>query len=270
MSIKIVVKAALFTFITWLTWFAANAFLPPHIWEGMQLSKSAITAEYCEFNNPKAFFHQSINTYSNLAYFFFGCVIVLQGLRDRKQKGNFLAQFPAFSILIGICMIYLSFGSAFFHASLTWIGQRVDMNGTYGITILLLALGIAHLFGKHLRSPKNQKLLIVSIVLFVLAFYEVALHVSSGKLIPILILASLSSMLLEYFKNRQKKSILLILLTFILILIAVQIRTLDVQKIACDPLSFFQGHSLWHLLTAMSSFVTYSFYRFDFEKGVGG
>lgn len=265
MNYKIVIKATILTFCTWVIWFAANAFLPPQLWEGMELSKSAITVEYCEFNNPKAFFHQSINTYSNLAYFFFGTLLVLIGMRDRKTSGNFLQQFPSFTILVGICMIYLSVGSAFFHASLTWIGQRVDMNGTYGITILLVALGLVHLFKKAFTDGQKQKASIILLVVFILSFYEIALHVSSGVLIPVLILSSLVLMLIEYFKNRNKKSILLILLSFSLIIVAIKIRTLDVQKIGCDPLSFFQGHSLWHLLTAMSSFVTYSFYRFDYE-----
>jgi hypothetical protein len=49
---------------------------------------------------------------------------------------------------------------------------------------------------------------------------------------------------------------------FVLLIFAIKIRTLDVQKIDCDPFSIWQGHALWHLLTASSSFLTYSFFRF--------
>lgn len=265
MNKQIIAKSAIFTGCMWLFWLLANSFLPPTIWEGMQLSKSAITVEYCEFNNPKQFFHQSINTYSNLAYFFFGSIILFTGLADKSNKGNFLTGFPLLSIITGSCMIYLSFGSAFFHASLTWIGQRVDMNGTYGITIVLAVMGLTHLFKSKFQDNHSQKWFAIGLVAFVLAFYEIALYVSSGVIVPLLILTSLVLMLTEYVKNRSKKSILLIAFSMILIVAALKIRTLDVQKIGCDPLSFFQGHSLWHLLTAMSSFVTYCFYRLDFE-----
>ncbi|SOE23884.1 Per1-like [Spirosomataceae bacterium TFI 002] len=265
MDQRIIIKSAIFTATMWLFWLLANSLLPPTIWEGMQLSKSALTVEYCEFNNPKQFFHQSINTYSNLAYFFFGSIILFTGIADKRRMGNFLSNFSWLSIITGACMIYLSFGSAFFHASLTWIGQRVDMNGTYGITIVLAVIGFVHLFKAQFQSSISQKWLSFGLLAFILAFYEIALHVSSGVVVPVLILASLIFMLVEYFKNRSKKSILLISLSMIIIVVAVKVRSWDVQKIGCDPLSYFQGHSLWHLLTAMSSFVTYSFYRLDFE-----
>lgn len=265
MNTKNIFKSALFTSIMWLLWLLANSFLPPTLWEGMQVSKSALTVEYCEFNNPVQFFHQSINTYSNLAYFFFGAIILFIGLGDGRKNDSFLARFPALTILTGACMIYLSLGSAFFHASLTWIGQRVDMNGTYGISILLSSIGFVHAFNGTFENPKFQKWLIWSLIVFILSFYEIALHVSSGVIVPLLVLCSLLLMLLEYFKNRSRKSIFLIALSLILIFAALKIRTMDVQKINCDPYSFFQGHSLWHLLTALSSFLTYCFYRVDFN-----
>ncbi|MFB0946202.1 MAG: hypothetical protein QMB24_08670 [Spirosomataceae bacterium] len=87
----------------------------------MTLSKSALTAEYCEFNNPEALFHQNINTYSNLIYFFLGMAIILFANSDfnKTNSQNRLRTFPGLSILLGSCFIYLSFGSAFFHTSLT-------------------------------------------------------------------------------------------------------------------------------------------------------
>ena len=44
-------------------------------------------------------------------------------------------------------------------------------------------------------------------------------------------------------------------------IIAIVVRTLDVKKIGCDPLSIFQGHALWHLLTGMGGYFMYLFYR---------
>lgn len=34
------------------------------------------------------------------------------------------------------------------------------------------------------------------------------------------------------------------------------------QKVGCDPYSLLQGHALWHVLTGLSSFCSYAFFRF--------
>ena len=39
------------------------------------------------------------------------------------------------------------------------------------------------------------------------------------------------------------------------------LRTIDVNKIACNPVSIYQGHALWHLFTGMGAFILYWFYR---------
>ena len=90
------------------------------IWTGMHISQSAITVEYCEFNHPEKLFHQPINTYSNLIYFFYGLLIFQLALKDFKFLGvkgvNSVRNFPYLSILLAANFIYLSFGSAFFHS----------------------------------------------------------------------------------------------------------------------------------------------------------
>jgi len=128
---KILIRSTVITTIMLLIWIGLNQILGGNIWQGMTLSKSALTVEYCEFSNPDLFFHQPMNTYSNLVYFFFGVLICQIAWWDYKSRNfqNLLANFPLLSALMGVCFIYLSFGSTFFHASLTWAGQRMDMNG---------------------------------------------------------------------------------------------------------------------------------------------
>jgi predicted membrane channel-forming protein YqfA (hemolysin III family) len=78
-----------------------------------------------------------------------------------------------------------------------------------------------------------------------------------------MILLLLLCIVIHYIQFRKKKSFILAILGFVLMFVAVKIRTLDVQKVDCDPHSFYQGHSVWHLLTAMSSFCSYAFFRFS-------
>ncbi len=263
--IKIIINAALITGGMIVFWMLLNAVFDGSIWEGMEISNSALKTEYCEYNNVEKLFHQSMNTYSNLAYFFFGVIIMQIGLSDikNKNKQSKLEKFPALSILFGICLIYLCFGSAFFHASLTYLGQRVDMNGTYSISIVLFGIALYSVFTKIEFSDKAKKVWLVFLILCILAFIKIALFISSTKFLSGIILIQSLLVLVIYFQNRKEKSIILAISSLVLMIIAVKIRSLDVQKVGCDPASFYQGHSVWHLLTALSSFCSYAFFRFS-------
>ncbi len=260
-----IIKSLAYTFAIFLVYFLSNQFLNGQIWEGMVVSNSALKVEYCEFNNGERFFHKSMNTFSNLIYFFFGIFICLLAKEDFKSEnsGNRMQQFPQLSMLAGLCFIYLSFGSAFFHASLTWIGQRVDMNGTYSVSIILLIISIYHVFHQISLSNRSKSLLILLVSILILSFYQVHLLVSSGVLLPILILSTWILTTINYFQFRPKRYLFIGILSIILILAAFKIRQLDVDKVGCDPHSVFQGHSLWHLLTGFSSFFGYAFFRFS-------
>ncbi|WP_332367564.1 hypothetical protein [Spirosoma telluris] len=72
----------------------------------------------------------------------------------------------------------------------------------------------------------------------------------------------LVSVAINYIQFRKKRSGLLAIASLVLMVVAVRFRTLDVQKIGCDPHSLIQGHSIWHLLTALSSVCSYSFFRY--------
>ncbi|HEX9956180.1 MAG TPA: ceramidase domain-containing protein [Fibrella sp.] len=236
------------------------------VWEGMVVSKSALTVEYCEFNHVDRFFHQPMNTYSNLAYFFFGVLILQIATADYKNQDldrqNRMQAFPLLSALIGLCFIYLSFGSAFFHASLTYVGQRVDMNGTYGLTLVLVSIGLYQVLHRVNFSQSAKNVWIIALVIIILLFLKIALLIPSSRLLPSLILGQLVCITINYIQFRKQRSILLAIGSLVLLVLAVRFRTLDVQKIGCDPHSLVQGHSIWHLLTALSSFCSYSFFRF--------
>ncbi|MCP9767976.1 hypothetical protein EGI22_08630 [Lacihabitans sp. LS3-19] len=267
LGFKLVFKAVLFTLATLLGFWLLNSVLSGKVWEGMTLSKSALVGEYCEFNNSQKFFHQSMNTYSNLAYFFFGILIIFIAIYDientRNNLKNKLEKFPQLSILMGLFLIYLSIGSAFFHASLTYVGQRVDMNGTYSISIALLGIAFYHLFQIDSFTENGKKIWVIALIIMTVIFIPIHLLISSSILLPGMILLQTVLVFIIYFRNRQERFFLLAISSIILMFIAVKIRTLDVQKIGCDPHSFYQGHAIWHLLTALSSFFSYAFFRFS-------
>jgi predicted membrane channel-forming protein YqfA (hemolysin III family) len=239
--------------------------LDSSVWTGMKVSQSAITVEYCELNHPERLFHQPINTYSNLIYFFYGLVIFQLALKDLKFIGlkrvNSVRNAPFLSILLAANFIYLSFGSAFFHSSLTWIGQRVDMNATYGLTLSLICIGMVQVVVRKELSKQIQIATVLGMLLLIAAFLPLALQISSAILLPALFLALLLLGIGNYVQYRSLRSPLLLILSFVLLAVAIQVRTMDVAKINCDPLSIWQGHALWHFLTATSSLCMYFYFR---------
>jgi Ceramidase len=264
MQKSIITRSVAYTFAMLLVYFLLDKMLSGNVWQGMVPSKSALVGEYCEFNHTDKFFHQQMNTYSNLIYFFFGiwiCLLAREDFKSEKSQNRLIA-FPELSFLMGFCFIYLSFGSAFFHASLTWVGQRVDMNGTYGLSISLFAIGFHQVFYQIPFSAIQKKVLLAFILLLILAFYQVHLLISSSILLPIMILLIWMLTIINYFQFRRNRSLILAVLSFFFIIIALKIRQNDVDKINCDPHSLWQGHSIWHLLAGLSSFCSYAFFRF--------
>ena len=238
----------------------------------MVVSKSALTVEYCEFNHPDRFFHQPINTYSNLIYFFYGLVVFQLALKDINGlvsvRANTVVNYPYLSLLLAANFIYLSIGSAFFHSSLTWIGQRVDMNATYGLTLSLICIGLVVTIVKKDLSSRMQLIIVASMLLLTVLFLPLALQISSSLLLPSLFLLLVALATLNYLINRSQRFPLLGILGVVLLVVAIQIRALDVDKVNCDPYSIWQGHAGWHLLTATSSLCLYFYFRIVKSEGL--
>jgi len=262
---QILRNALLGTGVLFGIFMALDYSLDSRVWEGMVISKSALTVEYCELNHPERLFHQPMNTYSNLIYFFYGLMVFQLGWKDWKafanREANTVGKFPYLSLLLAANFIYLSLGSAFFHSSLTWIGQRMDMNATYGLTLSLICIGMVQVVVKKELSKQFQVILLLGMLLLIVGFLPLALQISSAILLPALFLVLLLLGIGNYLQYRTQRSPLLLILSFVLLAVAIQVRTLDVAKINCDPLSIWQGHALWHFLTATSSLCMYFYFR---------
>ncbi len=258
-------RALLLTLVVGLLWGVLDWLLNGAVWQTMPVSQSAKVFEYCEHNHVHRFFHQPSNTYSNLAYVFFGLFILLLAQADSHQPGqarlNRLEQFPMLSVLVGGCFVYLGVGSAFFHASLTTTGQRVDMNATYGLMLALISVAVYHIFHTIRLTPRRQLIWVLIVLVVIAYFWLLAPHLPSSRLLPALILVLTLGMLINYVQFRRYRLLGLVIASVVLTFVAIKIRTMDVRKINCDPYSILQGHAIWHLLTALSSFCAYLFFR---------
>jgi hypothetical protein len=192
-------------------------------------------------------------------------VVFQLGWKDWKasanREANTVRRFPYLSLLLAANFIYLSLGSAFFHSSLTWMGQRMDMNATYGLTLSLICIGLVQVLVKNELSSRLQLGLVGVLLLLIASFLPLALQIPSSILLPSLFLILLVLGIINYFQYPAQRIPVLGVLSFVLLAVAIQIRALDVAKVNCDPMSIWQGHALWHLLTATSSLSMYFYFR---------
>ncbi len=247
--------------------FYLNIIYTGDFWIGMKLGNAGLFYEYCELNRLEHFIRQPMNTYSNLAYLFLGFIIFQLGQFDSQLDNhkNPISSFPVLSMFFGLCMLYLGVGSCYYHASLTWNAQRIDMNGTYGVSIFLLGISIYRLIISKDSSKKFKAFFVLSILTLLYLFYHIHLLVNSIILLPSLILLILVVTGINFFKNKKSYNTRFAMLAFIFMVAAAVLRTLDVHKIGCMPTSIYQGHAFWHIFTAMGAFFVYLFYRSEID-----
>ena len=246
-------------------------------WTTFSQSKSAIDAVYCERDRVAELVRQPANSWSNLMYLFYGVMLIRFGVNDAKhfklQAPNWLTAMPELSILFGLHLALLCFGSFLFHASLTRMGQRWDMVGTYGVLVaplitMIWAVGTILLKGAdklteraYLRRsvlPLVLVILLTDVVIYIIKWYLDGFFTMSG-----LILATLVVMVLYRINAKGIMNLLLGAASVAAIGFAWFLQYTDRQKTWCDPDSWLQGHAIWHAMSGLAVLLLYLMVRSD-------
>ncbi|MDX2000796.1 MAG: hypothetical protein SFW35_00060 [Chitinophagales bacterium] len=241
---------------------------PTTAWAGMELGNSGKTWHYCEQNRMDQLLRQPSNSWSNMAYFFFGMVAINLGLADSRAKfsANLVVDNPILSYWYGLTSIFLCGGSFLFHASLTRIGQHWDMTGTYAVTALPVVINLVRLTRPSRAQWKRAAITIVPLSLLVYSgFHLFKWVIDSGVVIPLLAALILFTTLLYHRLAKSRVPSLLLAAAFGALVVAFIVRTMDVKKIMCDPQSIYQGHSLWHFMAGLAVLLIYFVMRAEKE-----
>jgi uncharacterized membrane protein (UPF0136 family) len=262
-TLKILGWSALATLLLALLGLWGMRGLTGDFWASFALGKAGLTAEYCEHNHFEDFIRQPINTWSNLAYFFLGFWMLLQGLKDWRTKSrvNHLQRFPAMTIWMALMQMGLCFGSFFFHASVTRLGQHWDMAFTYGVALSLIFAGLSRwavIWGMQ-EGPMLKRLAIAVAVLATLGMSVFKWRIDGKIALPGFMLIGLVMVVSVYFQNRDSWNGRLLLAGIITLVVAGVCRSLDLAKVACEPFGWLQFHALWHLSTGLSAFLFWAF-----------
>jgi hypothetical protein len=157
--------------------------------------------------------------------------------------------------LLAAAAVVLGIGTVFYHASLTFVGQTVDLFGMY-LLVTVVALSILGRAG--LLSPRMIIALGVVINGLLLVLLIVApeyRRIVFATLVVIVV--ALESSVGRRSERRNRRM-------FWAALAAVAggfvIWALDYTRIACSPLSWVQGHAVWHLCGAAAVWLTLRYY----------
>jgi hypothetical protein len=194
---------------------------------------------------------QPADTWSSLGFVFVGLLIA-----HAPSRGNDNPM-AAYRRIYGYALVLIGMGSGFFHASLTFAGQLMDVSGMYVLISFALLYGLARIY----RTGRVQFIVAyvgTNIALFIVqaTFPGVRRYVFA-----LLVIAVLG---VEIYRHR--KSLMSIESKWLwraagIMAAAFTVWVLDITKTVCAPYSIIQGHAIWHLLGAVASFCLYRYYR---------
>ncbi|MBL8910520.1 MAG: ceramidase domain-containing protein [Archangium sp.] len=220
------------------------------MWEGWELATCMPNDCFCEAVRDGAI-RQPSNTWSSLTF----CVatFVMMPALLRGEVGR-LTKLEAWLFAIAVFLVGVT--SAFYHASLSFFGQYLDVQSMYLLVVLAFSVNLDAL---RPGKPKQFLLTYVSInvifgvlLVFVPAFRRFAF---AGVILSVIA----TEVILRQRKLRDWNAKPLIAAA-VLQGIAFVIWNLDRAHIVCDPTFPIQGHAVWHTLGACASFALWRYF----------
>ena len=223
--------------------------LNPNTWESWNPATCLKTGCFCEASNTQSPIRQAANAYSSLGFVFSGMFIIASA-----RKGNRLS--VGYSILMGIASIIVGVGSAFYHASLTFIGQFFDVFGMF----LLAAFMLVYAFERIWKLRINTTLGLFLTINIFLSWLQIAIPDTRRYAFALVLIIAL--VFEYYFRTKDKPQINVRLLQIGISLLAGAyiIWILDNTRTICFERSLLQGHAIWHILGAISVWFLYRYY----------
>jgi hypothetical protein len=244
-----------FSLISFLLLLVILAFLAsfPMEWKLWRLASCMPDDCFCELIREGQTVRQPSNTWSSLAYALIGLMVLAHSYSlPNKKPFTWL-----FGLLLCLMMLTIGIGSAFYHASLTFIGQFADFSGMYLMSSFILVYALYRRYSLPEINVVLGYLGLNTILALLLYFVPETRRTLFGLLLILALILEI------YYANSAKPSINRYwfyggLLIFAL---AYAVWIIDDERILCSPESWIQGHALWHLLGAISNGMLYFYYR---------
>lgn len=201
---------------------------------------------------------QPANTLSNLGYVLVGLLILARAARPTPGLAgdNLLRRHPAYVRVFGVAVVAIGLGSLFFHGTLTFVGQFMDLLGMYLFSNLLLMYNVARWRGLSPRAFGGAYIALTAGMAAVLLIApEFRRWLFAAGIAGALALEA--AIALRRASRAQPAWFAASLGAFGL---ANGVWSLDNAGLWCEPLSWLQGHAIWHLLGAAAAGLIFVYY----------
>lgn len=249
----------------WLHWLGSD---------GAQQWPTGNETHFAERIHPNSPFRTPSNTWSNLGYCLVGVYILAFAgydyFRTTTARDPYAVREPALIAYLGLFSCALGFGSAFMHASLTGVGGWYDIFTMFGSLVAMIALHwgrwipAVHLGGR--RIPMWPLLVAIA---FPFTYYLTEMHgrFSDIQIMTGLISTIVVSMIIDFALRQRSIQHRWYILSALAFALAFGIWNLTNAKRFTSPDVWYQGHAIWHLLTACSIGFMAILYRSEAPTG---
>jgi hypothetical protein len=196
-------------------------------------------------------------TWSNLAYFFVGLVLLFRGSKNSEPHGlkNVEIRFGIYAVVVGIC-------SSLFHASYTYVFETADLAAMNLLGVELVIQGLARLGWMKGHSPiALGSILFCGGLLLLLGTTKADRLMVFGAFVVV----TLWLEGLIFVRGRRTGVVAqyrMLGATLGLFAVAYGFWILDYTGLVCDPdRHWFSGHAVWHVVNAGCFLTLSSFYR---------
>jgi hypothetical protein len=233
-----------------------------YVWAGWAPALCPAGGCSCEPARP-AFIVTPLNTITNLAYVLVGLLILGTAHSSADSAAGLLRRRAGYARLFGAALIALGFGSGFFHASWTLIGQWLDSLGMYLITAFMLLFALVRL------RPFSGRLFGIAYAVLCAALGGLWFAAPDARRTFFMAVLAIA-LLLEFgylIARRPPVQVWLLLAGLVLFFFSDQLRAWDLQAWVCRPDSWLQPHAVYHLLSACALGLLYLYYRSERVEG---
>lgn len=222
-------------------------------WNGWRMTTGFPDRVFCEFASGGTV-QQPLNSWSSLAFVIIGLWVARRASIDALPSPNLspVRRNKGYGLLFGVALIIMGIGSWWFHASLTYVGHFADVAGMYFVGGFLFSYALSRLFKLNCKTFFILYAVVVIPLVYMQWSHPEASRVTFGSLV-------LSALLIEVIAHRSLTNWFFIGALASLAL-GFGIWLLDETGVACSPESCWQGHAMWHVLTAVSTMMSYLYY----------
>ena len=245
---------------------SVNAALMEYSWQGWRPATCMPDRCFCEPIRG-GLIRQPVNTWSNLAFILVGISVLAIASRDLSGASQSGAANPVrtrlvYPVVYGVAAILVGVGSMWYHMSLAFAGQVLDVISMYLLASFMLLYNLS-----RMRRMRDGVFLGAYLLLnVVLGYLSIRWPVLRRTIFIALVLVTLASESIVRRRRRPRMKKAYLVAAIVSLVTACTFWSLDITRAICWPASWFQAHAMWHVFMAAVIGFIYLYYRSEYEQ----